>query len=368
MLSALETMGLLGPRARQLAARIDLARSTGLRQTASRGREYPLLQTLEAGRSTLYRELWTEAADEIGAVVQPLAGDELELRRGVDATRVAQQRTALDPEERLRLALDKEIVARLLRERALPVPEAVQVSWRDEEGAARFLEASGGACVVKPGSGTGGGVGATAGVRTRSQLRRALLRASRSGERVLVERQAPGDVYRLLFLDGELLDVLRRLPPRLTGDGRSTVAELVAAENRRRANGEGRAGVDLLTVDLDFLFTIARAHLRLDSVLRLGETVTVKTVTNENGPGDNAPWRGDTGSELAAEARRAVEAVGLRLAGVDVVTPDPGRGLAAAAGVLLEVNGTPGLHHHYLVADPAAARRVAIPILETLLR
>jgi hypothetical protein len=31
------------------------------------------------------------------------------------------------------------------------------------------------------------------------------------------------------------------------------------------------------------------------------------------------------------------------------------------------VNGTPGLHHHYLVADAERATRVAIPVLERLL-
>ncbi len=367
MLAALETLGLLGPRARQLAARIDLTRSTGLRQTAARTREYPLLAALETGRSELYRELWAEAAHEVGAELRGLAGEELELRAGSQSTRVVQQQVALDPADRLALALDKDAVAVLMRESGLPVPESQRVFWRDLDRAGAFLDACEGSCVVKPRSGTGGGVGVTAGVGTRAQLRRALLRAARSGDEALVERQAGGEVYRLLFLDGELLDTLRRLPPRLSGDGHSTIGALVRAENRRRAAARGRGGVDLLTVDLDFLFTIERAGLRLGSVPRAGETVTVKTVTNENRPADNEPYP-NASPDLVGDARRAVEAVGLRLGGVDVVTPDPKQGLAAAGGVLLEVNGTPGLHHHYLVADPAAATRVAIPILEALLR
>ena len=57
----------------------------------------------------------------------------------------------------------------------------------------------------------------------------------------------------------------------------------------------------------------------------------------------------------------------MHLAGVDVITPDPSRPLVESGGVINEVNGTPGLHHHYLVADPVAATRVAIPVLERLL-
>jgi hypothetical protein len=62
-----------------------------------------------------------------------------------------------------------------------------------------------------------------------------------------------------------------------------------------------------------------------------------------------------------------VRAVGLRLAGVDVVTTDIGRPLVETGGVVTEVNGGPGLHHHYLVADRADATPVAVPVLEKLL-
>jgi predicted nucleotidyltransferase len=34
--------------------------------------------------------------------------------------------------------------------------------------------------------------------------------------------------------------------------------------------------------------------------------------------------------------------------------------------VVLEVNPIPGLQHHYNVAEPEAATRVAIPVLEAL--
>jgi glutathione synthase/RimK-type ligase-like ATP-grasp enzyme len=63
------------------------------------------------------------------------------------------------------------------------------------------------------------------------------------------------------------------------------------------------------------------------------------------------------------EARRSVEAIGLRLAGVDVIAESITTSLAASGGVLLEVNGGPGLHHHYLVSDPNGATDVCTPIL-----
>ncbi len=64
----------------------------------------------------------------------------------------------------------------------------------------------------------------------------------------------------------------------------------------------------------------------------------------------------------------AAKVTGLTLAGVDIVTTDLRSGLATVGGALLEVNAIPGLHHHYLVSDPANAQRVAVPLLQRLLR
>ena len=351
-----ESLRAAGTPGRKLAARLDLIRSAGVRHAMRRVRDQERLDALERGRERLYLELWRDAAGEVGAGLEQLGHGLLELRLDERRTRVWQQWTALDDPVTLRLALDKDIVTQLLAKADVPVPEGRDFHWRDLDGALGYAEDAGGAVVVKPASGTGGGVGTTTGIRDETQLRRAMLRAARSGDRVRVERQVEGTLHRLLFLDGELLDTLRRLPPRLTGDGESTVDELVAAENARRVAAEGRLGLDLLTVDLDCLFALENAGLGLGSVPSAGDLFTVKSVTNENRPEDNETVR-DVAPEIVENARRAAVAVGLRLAGVDVFSN----------GVVLEVNGTPGLHHHTLVREPGQATRVAVPILRKLL-
>jgi D-alanine-D-alanine ligase-like ATP-grasp enzyme len=94
--------------------------------------------------------------------------------------------------------------------------------------------------------------------------------------------------------------------------------------------------------------------------------VLVKSASSENSEEENHTIRAFA-PEVIDETAEAVRAVGLRLAGVDVVTPDINRPLAEAGGTIIEVNGTPGLHYHYQVADRANATRVAIPILERVL-
>jgi len=350
----------------ELATRADAVRGLGLRGTWHRLRAERELAALgDEPLDSFYRRIWGDAAAELGASVRELGSGFLELSDGDTLTRVWQQYTELDGPVALRLALDRRVVFRLLEEAGVPIPEHVLVDPTDVEAGARFLR--GGPCVVKPASGTGRGAGITSGVTDEGKLRRALLRGARYGT-LLLERQVPGTVYRFLYLDGELLDAVRKRPPTVVGDGSSTIEELVHAENRRRLDARGAAGFSLLKLDLDALFTLDASGLEPSSVPPPATPVTVKSVTNQNRLEDNETVpRGDLADELVADGAAAAAAVDLRLAGVDVITTGTRSSLGRSGGCVIEVNGMPGLNHHYNVSDPAAAVAVAVPILSALL-
>jgi cyanophycin synthetase len=178
----------------------------------------------------------------------------------------------------------------------------------------------------------------------------------------------PGDVHRLLFLDGDLLDVVRREPPHVVGDGTTPIRGLIAAENARRIAAGGREGVALVTTTLDCLFTLANAGRALDDVPAAGERVRVKATTNHGGPADGHTVRAPVDPGTLERIAAAVAATGLRLAGVDLITTDPAVPVERTGGAVLEVNGNPGLHHHYQVADREGATRVCVPVLRRVLR
>jgi hypothetical protein len=50
------------------------------------------------------------------------------------------------------------------------------------------------------------------------------------------------------------------------------------------------------------------------------------------------------------------------------MTNDPARNLESSGGVFLEINTTPGIHHHYLTDRDQRERPVADAVLEALLR
>ena len=317
-------------------------------------------------RAEFYRELWSSAAAALGddARFRELDDGFWEVRFRGRCTRMARGMVMLDTPVAVALAGHKPLVHRLLAAADLPVPPHHEFTLATIAQADAFLREHGSPCVVKPSRDCGGGEGVTTHI-TRANLVRAALTASVHNRQILIERQISGDSYRLLYLHGRLLHAIRRHPPRVTGDGRSTIRQLIAAENLRRDRAGG-ASVTRVLVDLDLETSLRHAGYSLGSVPGAGVAVVVKTTVNDNATSENVAVTGEIGAALRDDGAQAAAALGLALAGVDVITSDPGVSLHQAGGVIIEVNATPGLHHNYNVEHPEEVD-VAVPLLRCLL-
>jgi D-alanine-D-alanine ligase-like ATP-grasp enzyme len=348
-----------------LTARLDLLRLVGprlmwRRRDASRRFD----DFVNEHSEHVIAQMWEEGAAASGVQMERLAPTLFEFRRGQATTRISLCTTRVHDLVSTRLAEDKPLAYRILVEAGIPVPDHTVVDADDLGSARAFFERFPPPFVVKPVSG-GGGTGVVGEIHDFAQLRRALVHTRRLGPRALIERQLDGDSYRLLFLEGELLDVLRRARPRVTGDGVSTIEQLISREHERRIAAGPASGLKPFIVDLDSVYSIRRSGYELRSVLPAGVSVVVKTATNFNARGEIAEG-GELPESTIDTARRSADALGCRLAGVDLVLTDPS-GAFAETGAVLEVEPVPGLWHHYR-ADGTGGLRVTVPILNALLR
>ncbi len=316
-------------------------------------------------RSQFYEAAWTEAAACANGSITELGGGLLEIRCGNARLRVRDNLTSLDDAVTLKVAGDKAIVYGLLEDRAILVPSHVVCAAGDLTTARRFLSSLGKPCVVKPARGTGAGAGVTTGVRTVPRLITALARAGAHCGEVIVEEEVGGDNLRLLYLDGELIDSVRRLPPVVRGDGISSIGKLIENENADRLKNGTDAGQTLLNIDSELRGTLRSQGYRVQSVPEAGSIVKLKSVVNDNRGDDNLAVD-RLSADIVESGARAAEAVGVRLAGVDVITPDPYLSLNEAGGVIIEVNTTPGYYYHYHKRDGRVP--VATLILERLVK
>lgn len=325
----------------------------------------PALRHNGKGRTEFYSQLWRSASETVGAKYVQLPDGFAEIRVNGRTTRVYNGLVMLDNPVTLQLAGNKPLVSAMLSAQGLPVPRYAAFTLDTLADAEAFLKIQRGLCVVKPALDSGAGDGVTTNIRSGKDLLRAAVAASLHGERLMIEEQIEGDSYRLLYLRGRLLHAIRRRSPRVTGDGASTIHQLVIAENQRRASAHS-ATVTRLHMDDDMKMTLRDAGLSFSSVPKAGEEVVVKTVVNDNSQADNQSVTSEIGECLRGEGALAASTLGIDLAAVDLITTNPALSLKQSGGAIIEVNTTPGLHHHYNIANGEESADIAAEILKHL--
>ncbi|MFN3148510.1 hypothetical protein [Bremerella sp.] len=325
--------------------------------TARRG----LGKAMHRQRDEFYAHTWEQAAKQIGATFQQLEGGLFEFQRKRQRTRVWKNYTTLDNPVTLRLAGNKPLVLQKLMGIA-PLSPWKTFTIETIETAYEMLDGS--SYVVKPARNTGAGSGVTTGIRSRRELRNSVAVASAFDSTLLIEKQIPGSNYRLLFLQGELIEIVRRDPPTVVGDGKSSIKSLITRENSLRREQGWRRAQTMLTVDDDMRRTLSASGMTLGSVPEADQSIVLKTVINENRAAENCVVD-EMCPEIVSMCRDCVRELGIQLAGVDIITPDLTVPLLESGGAVLEMNTTPGLYHHF---DPKQLNcRIASVILEAAL-
>lgn len=315
-------------------------------------------------RNRYYDTFWPEIAPRIGAWAEPWDDGYWRISKGGRTAIVKQYSVMLDSQVLLNLMGNKALTLSLLHEKGYPIPAFHRFSLTKTGEAETFLQSLGRLVVVKPMSGTGGGQGVTTGIRTVQELRRAAKFASRFDTDLLIEEQLEGHSYRLLYLNGRYIDAVRRDPPIVTGDGRSTIKQLIAAETAKRLADWPVTALSPLQADADCANFLASHGLSFSSVPKSSDKVAVKRAVNENSCSQNHCVRDDVHRDTIALGSRITKQLGVQLAGIDIICSDISKPLAETGGRIGEINTTPGLHHHYLIAEPPKGTPVAEILLD----
>lgn len=247
------------------------------------------------------------------------------------------------------IASDKDLTKSLLASCGVPVPEGQIVD--NAEAAWEAAEDIGLPVVVKPTDGNHGR-GVSLDLTTREQVANAFELAERHGSEVMVERFVRGQEHRLLVVGGRVVAAARGETASVTGDGRSTVAQLVDTQlntdPRRGASEDFPLNPVKIDTDTAILLDLQRQDLNPASVPAAGREVFIQR---------NGNVAIDCTDEVHPEVDHivslAARVVGLDIAGVDVVAQDISRPLHAQGGAVVEVNAGPGLLMHLKPAEGA---------------
>lgn len=301
-----------------LRDRVDslwLGPSTACIVDAAIARNIPAIRLLagsnliQLGQGACSRHIWTAETDQTAAIAE-------------------------------NISRDKELTKSLLRTCGIPVPEGRVVTGALD--AWQAAQETGLPVVVKPRDGNHGR-GVFIELSTREEIESAYSIASQEGNGVLIERSIPGIEHRLLVAGGQLVAATRGDSVFVTGDGISTIPQLINDQintDSRRGNTESHP-LNLIRLDSAARLEIARQGHTTDSIIPAGTKVLIQR--NGNHAFDVTDEVHPATARLAVLAARVI---GLDIAGIDLVVEDISQPLAEQGGAIVEVNAGPGLLMH----------------------
>ncbi len=260
----------------------------------------------------------------------------------------------------VRLASNKAATHQLLQRLAFPQP--LQHLVQDVDQAVQAARSIGYPVVVKPCHGMKGR-GVSVGLATPEHVRQAYLVAAQGGDSVVVESLVAGDDYRLLVVGGRLIAGARRLPAFVVGNGRSSVAELVAELNADPRRGIAyRKLMEFVEIDQEATDILARQGLAAASILSENRRALLRGTANVSRGGTAEDVTDIMHPDNVRLAEDVARVVGLDVTGIDFVTVDIRRSWREVGGGIIEVNQNPGLRPHWIDTQ----RDVIGPILDLL--
>lgn len=270
----------------------------------------------------------------------------------------------INPHASCLTATDKTYTAYFLRQSGFRVPEGLSFfsdtlnnsleSKRTPADACAYADKVGWPVIVKPNDMSQGTL--VTRVNDAVELRTVAAEIFKQTNVALVQPIYKGNDYRVVMLDGTVAAAYQRVPLQVQGDGRTSIAALLA-DKQKRYTAAGRGEV-IHFHDTRIAALLKSQGLTLASMPADGQTVRLLDNANLSTGGEAIDVTDHIHPSYRDIARRALKALNLRMGGIDFLAPD----LTKPAGddhVIIEINASPGLRNFASLGPVQYARSVA---------
>jgi cyanophycin synthetase len=342
-----------------------------LTQAVASGQPYNLKAAIEELSDIFYQEalgpstqsLVTEAENRGIPVTRLDKGSFVMLGQGKNQKLIRATIACTTNNIAVEVAGDKAETKKILGDNYIPVPGGLIIT--NPKALDEAVNKLGYPLVIKPLNGNHGR-GITTNINSKEQAVNALIQAKRISDGVIIEKYINGDDYRFLVINYKLAAVSKRTPAMVTGDGRSTIEQLIHQVNSDPNRGEGHEKVlTKIRADQNTQSILMKNKLTLNSVLPAGVVLKLKDTANISSGGTATDVTEIVHPQNRLMAERTARLIGLDICGIDIISDDISKPIAETNGAVLEVNAAPGFRMH---SHPSSgqARNVAVPVIDML--
>ncbi|ANH81896.1 cyanophycin synthetase [Niabella ginsenosidivorans] len=263
------------------------------------------------------------------------------------------------------IAGNKQLTKELLMAAGIPVPKGSTV--KSSAGITAAVRSVGLPVTIKPVS-ANQGKGVTTRLYCWQSILEAFENARKYAEETMIEQHIEGYDYRLLIVNFKLIAASLRLPASVTGNGRSTIQELIDEKNKHPWRGTGHSlPLTLIETDEETHRLLQSQQLTFQTVLPPGKALQLKNAANLSKGGSAIDVTDLVHPDNRKIAEQAARLLNLNICGVDIISKDISVPFYENNAAILELNASPGLRMH-LFPSEGQPRNVAKPIVDLLFK
>ncbi|OGH85771.1 MAG: hypothetical protein A2493_00965 [Candidatus Magasanikbacteria bacterium RIFOXYC12_FULL_33_11] len=232
----------------------------------------------------------------------------------------------------------KDLTYTLLRRKSLPTPETafffktVQYDLKKKLAKLKFP------IIIKNASGSNS-IGIFPYVNTINEAKKILEKNIPKFKSMVAQEMIFGKEYRLLVLDNKIIGALEMIKPKVFGDNKSTVLELI---KEKQLNTKRKTEID------DILKHILKKQgVTLKTVLKKGTEIYIKGNSALDEGGETRDVTHLVNKKITILCVKASNAIGHYLTGLDVICDDISLDPSKQDFGILEMNGKPDVYIHY---------------------
>ncbi|QIA09336.1 glutamate ligase [Draconibacterium halophilum] len=198
--------------------------------------------------------------------------------------------------------------------------------------------------VVKPAD-TDHGIAVSTNIQSREEQTSAIDHAFKFTKKVIVEKFCPGQEYRFLVIDYVVRAIAWREPANVTGDGESSIQQLVDEKNMGRGTDYTHPLLKI-NIDEEVIRHLNALSMTPETILKNGEKVYLRKNSNLSTGGDSIDVTDEIPDFYKNVAVEAAKSAGLKIAGIDIIIKDTKVTASPDNYIVVELNAPAMLSMH----------------------
>lgn len=160
---------------------------------------------------------------------------------------------------------------------------------------------------------------------------------------VLIEKFIPGNDYRILFFKGEMIEVINRKKPSITGNGINSIGELVNSKNIYNLSNN----LHMHKIEIDNK-QLTLYKYNIQSIPRKGELIIVNPLSNfHKGASLNKIENNMVHKDNIVLFKKIMKVLDLNYCGIDYISDDISKSYKTNHAKINEVNSLANIDIHY---------------------